>query len=209
MVSLEGKPKIRRYFPTFYEKPLPNTEAMAYVTRQVIIEALTAAEVEFEDDATVAELRPLYDNLLHAEEEARLRAANERERVENEQAERDRAEQALAERDRAEQAQAERERAERDRIAREGANDDDHAAERARLEQQLEIARMRNELRRLTNEVHEPSHHRVDFAEFEAMVHQFNGDDDYDVHKWIADIEDAFGVLNCSERNKFVCAPAC
>lgn len=43
-----------------------------------------------------------------------------------------------------------------------------------------------------------------DFHAFKAMVQHFSGDDSYDVLKWFDDIEDIFGMLGGSERDKFV-----
>ncbi|XP_055308209.1 uncharacterized protein LOC129572291 [Sitodiplosis mosellana] len=59
-----------------------------------------------------------------------------------------------------------------------------------------------NELRR-TNRAPVPAI-RIDISAIESMVQKFSGDDAYDVHKWIEDMEDAFDILQFDERARFV-----
>lgn len=80
------------------------------------------------------------------------------------------------------------------------------------LERQIRTARMRRELRELEAEeaagrnfvarAVEPR--RLDFTEFQATVYRFSSDDAYDVMKWFDDLEYAFAVFGCSERDKCV-----
>lgn len=47
---------------------------------------------------------------------------------------------------------------------------------------------------------------KMDFLSFEAMVHKFTGDDAYDIRKWFDDLQDAFVVFGCEDRDKFIAA---
>lgn len=72
------------------------------------------------------------------------------------------------------------------------------------LDRELERARKRMELLRLQRELLQMEVRRFDFAAFEGMVHKFTGDDVYDVKKWFVDIEEAFAMYNCNERDKLI-----
>lgn len=78
-----------------------------------------------------------------------------------------------------------------------------------RVNAQLRLLRKKRELLLLQQEVDAltitpPTMRSVDIGTIEAMVLPFSGDDHYDIRKWLADLEDAFAVLQVNEQAKFI-----
>lgn len=76
----------------------------------------------------------------------------------------------------------------------------------ADLDAQIEIMRKKIELQRLMTELNQVQHRRFEYSHFEGMVQKFTGDDAYDVNKWIRDLERALEMFRCSENEKLMAA---
>lgn len=77
------------------------------------------------------------------------------------------------------------------------------------IDRQIALLRKRRELIELQREVmqmDDTRYGRFDFRAFESMVNPFTGDDTYDIEKWFVDLENAFSVFHCAERDKLVAA---
>lgn len=157
--------------------------------RAEIVNALTAAGVQFDPEATVADLRPLFDALLQERVVNPAGVVEQQLPVAEPPPQQPQQPQLLQE-------QPE----EADRIARM----DQLAAEEAEVDRQLAIMRKKQELSELQRAFQVNEHRRFDFVAFEAMITPFTGDDSYDVHKWFQDLEDAFEAFRCGERDKFI-----
>lgn len=170
---------------------------MAYVTRQAIIDALNENGVDFDENNTVAELRPIFYQLM---ERLQQNGNNRGQNIPNDEnqpmpeVQQQQPQQPMNPPQQQQQPQQQNQpmpNAQVDEIQR--------------LERELQIARIKRELRELQAEdLAENQGKRFDFQAFEAMVHTFSGDDSYDVKKWFSDIEDASAVFGCSDRDKFV-----
>lgn len=164
-----------------------------YVQRATIIDALNAAGVEFDVDATVVELRPLYDELIQRQRAAALLddlngpmiggLAERRASVGSTLSHQSNASGHSAEERRQVAREATERRAQLNGVEPPRVNHGVQALpaptdtdELGRVEQQLRLARMRRELQVMDDEYSETRARRLDFAAFEAMVHQFSGD---------------------------------
>lgn len=144
---------------------------MANVLRRVdIVRVLTEAGINFDPEATVVQLRPIYDAFVEGiarenvgDQADEIRDANGRGNVPED-------------------------------------NEDDVDRQIAILRKKRELIQLQQEL----GQIERRENQRFDFVAFESMVHRFSGDNSYDVHKWFNDVEDAFAVFGCSERDKFV-----
>lgn len=136
----------------------------AYITRGVLVETLNAAGVEFAADATVAELRPMYDDWMrqqrdlvqgdpwpnHAERRGSFGTLSNHSVLSEHTAEdRRRFAPEAAERRAQMQGQPDVDNAQPARLNN---NDDD---EIVRIQRQLQLARLKRELQQLNDEYHE------------------------------------------------------
>lgn len=155
-----------------------------------MVNALTVAGVPFDPEATVADLRPLFDALVR-DRAQNMAGAGEPVREGDEQL-------PLRQPQQQQLIQVQPDEAVHDaRMAQ-------LAAEEAEVDRQLAILRKKQELSELQRACQMNEHRRFDFVAFEAMVTPFTGDDSYDVQKWFQDLEDAFEVFRCGERDKFI-----
>lgn len=145
-----------------------------YINRETLVAALNEAQVEFPETATVVQLRRLYDE---AEIIANADHAN-REEIQLQP--------------------------DINVICNEIEDHQQNDEKVEQLNRQIEIVQKQIELNRLKATMNEIENRRFDFAELEAMMDKFNGEDTYDIQKWFSELEDAFGVLECSERHKLV-----
>lgn len=155
--------------------------------RAEIVNALTVAGVQFDPDATVAELRPLFDTLV--QNRAQERGDGDHGADEDEYAD------PLDQQQQLNVQPGDIGRAERAAQL---------AAEEAEIDRQLAVMRKKQELAELQRALQLNENRRFDFVAFEAMITPFTGDDSYDVQKWFQDLEDAFEVFRCGERDKFI-----
>lgn len=85
-------------------------------------------------------------------------------------------------------------------------NDAIQRAEVDRLNSEIAVLQKRREMLALNDGFDRLDIKRFDFVAFEAMVHRFSGDDSYDMCKWFDDLDDAFSIFGCSEGDKFIAA---
>lgn len=154
-----------------------------YIHRATLVEALTTAGVAFAEDATVADLRPMYDELMDRAAHVPLgdgAAAIIQQQQQQPQAAAIGAE--LQQQQQQQQAAAiegELQQLQQQQQPQQAELD----AEHARLDRELDLARKRHELQRLMDELREHDGRRFDFAAFEGMVPKFSGDDHHDIRK--------------------------
>lgn len=206
---------------------------MANLLRRAdIIRVLQEAGVDFDADASMGVLRPLYDQAIAArmvdhhdgqsnsdessddEDDGAAAREEERARVEAEERERAQVQREADERERGrraalviEQLQGDGGREPAPVAAASGSlanREADLLAEELLVDRQLAVMRRKRELLELQRELRDLDTRRFDFAAFEAMVCKFTGDDAYDICKWFDDLEDAHAAFNCSTRDKFV-----
>lgn len=77
-------------------------------------------------------------------------------------------------------------------------------AEIERLKLQIDELQKRNDFLTMNEGFNRLDLRRFDFFAFEAMVHRFNGDDSYDVRKWLEDLDDAFSMFECTPSEKLI-----
>lgn len=78
--------------------------------------------------------------------------------------------------------------------------------EQAEIERQIALLHRKRELLQLQRELQDMETRR--FRTFESMVNKFTGDDTYDIDKWFDDLEDALTVFKCSNADKLASARA-
>lgn len=169
--------------------------ARRYVTRLELVNALQAANVRFNENARVADLRPIYDELMaDGRIQPNIDADDEYMNAENGDDDELSADANDREGDERSETGTFNGHGERTHNAY---SDDEMDRERRLLRKQREIMQLKAELQQM-------GQRRFDFIAFESMVHRFSGDDVYDINKWLSDLDDAFAVFECSARDKFI-----
>lgn len=136
--------------------------------RDEMITALTEAGITFEPEATVAQLRPLFDEMVADAARANAARANE-------------VGQSGGQTVPSGNPQPTNVPSANQPPRNENAEGGD--AETAMLDRQLELLRKKREVMELQRELQQFDQRRFDFVAFEAMVSPFTGDDSYDVNK--------------------------
>lgn len=202
-----------------------------YVRRVDMIKALTDANVQFDPEATVVVLRPLYDILmrnlqLNPDEE------NQRPTLQNTEANTNANLETVASGSTQQRQSSTADSGPIDQMMNMSAenvqnsgpvNESGSVANRVQpavdnatvnilspeeqeIEKQISVLKKKRELVALQRELQLLEYRRFDFTAFESMVNPFTGDDTYDVDKWLNDLEDSFAVFNCNDRDKLVAA---
>lgn len=163
---------------------------MANLLRKAdMVHVLTEAGVEFDPEATMVQLRPLYDEVVarNAQQQPDDPGPEENIVPEGQQ----NVQQQIGEQ-------------------RQNVQQHDWAAQMQReeeeLERQLTIPRKKLELVKLQRELNELDSRKIDLHVLDAMISKFDGTDVQDVSKWIDDLENVFEVFRYSERDKLVAA---
>lgn len=80
------------------------------------------------------------------------------------------------------------------------------AQEEAEIERQLALLRKKRELIQLQKELNELESRKIDLHVLDAMMSKFDGSDLHDVKKWLNDLENVFEVFKYSDRDHLVAA---
>lgn len=171
---------------------------MAPPTKEQMKDVLSSAGIDVPVSATIGQIRGLYQELV---KKNRVGARNTDDDSENSEPDVNEtagtSEQNVEPTDGNEQTMAA------------GNSKDDELME---VNKQLEILKKKKELMALQNEINamagpsvQPMTNKItDVSVIESMVNKFSADDNYDVHKWIMDLEDACLMLQFDERLRLV-----
>lgn len=75
-------------------------------------------------------------------------------------------------------------------------------------DKEIEILRLKIELRRLESDHHvlNPSSKQYSFMDIENSVQKFTGDNSYGIEKWILDLEEMFTIMGCNNELMYIYA---
>lgn len=188
---------------------------MANQLRRIdLINVLRDNNVEFDQEATIVQLRPLYDETI------RNLAANNTP-LPNDDSDDDEIQRQNVQQQQQRQQQQGQVHSVEQQMPNLHIPPVEHPAERQQpqhmrnqmeqveIDPQIALLQRRRELLELQREVMQMEgnrYGRFDFRAFESMVNAFTGDDTYDVEKWFIDLENAFMAFQCNDRDKLVAA---
>ncbi|XP_031639447.1 uncharacterized protein LOC116351483 [Contarinia nasturtii] len=191
------------------------------LTRAEVIRILTDAGIEFDPDATMTTLRPIYDGLIANQMQ---NVQIQRENVQNapeipdehgnvprnnddranfgepdeQQQQREIEQQRALQQQQMQQTQPDANVSVHNRLNL------DWNAEEAEIDRQLAIARKKRELMELQRELVQMETRKIDLHVLDAMVTKFDGSELHDIAKWIENLENVFVMFHYSDRDKLV-----
>lgn len=199
-----------------------------------MVKVLTEANVQFDPEATVNQLRPLYDEVIYrlqtnarsaAETEANSEKQNQSIIIDMDN--NDDADVVASEIQRQQQKQMQEQQhqyvmqqQQQQYHMQQIANQNQvnpivavnqqppqmNIVDEAELDRQLAIARKQLELMQLREQLKRLDLRRFNFNAFDGMVNKFTGDDAYEIKKWFEDMERAFALFDCSDSDKLMAA---
>lgn len=184
---------------------------MSKASKQQMVSALTAAGVAFLPEATIYDLRPLYEKLIVPGSEESAGKAD-RSAPKND---------AMTQPNQSKEKESTNNDVPLDDVIDATTNqvplgtnwmmtppedqlNNNDDLELLQLNREIEILRKKREIQLLRGQLNIEGVKQFDFTTIESMVHPFSGDDAYDIHKWFADMEEVFEIFACNERDKFI-----
>ncbi|RYE17727.1 MAG: hypothetical protein EOP45_15315, partial [Sphingobacteriaceae bacterium] len=204
--------------------------------KEDIVRVLRNANVDFDPEATIAILRPLYDEFLAtldqaAHDNANIAAAqnldgnnaqqpevpieNQEENPDANRAQQNQQQQQQQQRpvvQNVNDAQQQNEPNNQRQQNHGNVGDANElwarqmAQEEAEIERKLALLRKKRELVELQKELNELESRKIDLHVLDAMMSKFDGSELHDVKKWLNDLENVFEVFKYSERDQLVAA---
>ncbi|XP_017490035.1 PREDICTED: uncharacterized protein LOC108378254 [Rhagoletis zephyria] len=155
------------------------------LTRQQVMDTIAAAGIPFDKEATLVQLRGLYDDVIagravnrseETDADAQLNVYNNVPEI---------GENKLSE---------DGDRRERERMIE----------EEEYLDRMLAIARKKRELAELQQEIGQVGSRKFDLSMLTALINKFEGSESQDIEKWVAELENVFEILQCNDREKLI-----